>query len=194
MKVQDLIDQLNALKDGGVSDFEVYIDVDGKLLPLETLRMGQFYKSVNLSARVDFDIIRAEQTLLSALQFQPEELKGVVLARIERAIGTERVAEITKAFNEFKEKELKEQEENKDLIEKIQEDINRQEIFTEEEEKPVKVKKAKKSKKNSLVDAESILTRFYSGNKSDGIEAVKEAKKLVGEERANEIFKEVRNK
>lgn len=187
MKVKSLIEELNKI-DG---ENDLFLEVDGKLFHLETVRLGQFFKSNVLSARVDFDIVRAEQTLLSALQFSPEALTGTVLERLERAMGSERVRRISDAFNEHMEKTKQEQEDNKELIEEIQESINRQEVF--QEEAPTKKAKAKKPKKiGKLKDAEAILARFYSGDKSDGVDLVKSAKALVGEERATEIFNEVR--
>lgn len=186
IKVSALIEELQKLP----ADNDLFLEVDGKILPLEAVKPGQFFQSNLLSARIEFDVIRAEQTLLSCLQFQRDQLTGVTLERIQRAITADRVDRIVKAFDEFN----KQQEENKEAIEEIKENINRQDAFVSEEVPKEKKPKAKRSKKNELADAEAVLTRFYSGDKSDGIEAVKEAKAAVGEERSTEIFKSVRGK
>lgn len=188
MKVAQLITELQALN----QDNDLFVEVDGKILALELVKPGQFFQSSLLSARVDFDVVRAEQTLLSCLQFQRDQLTGITLDRINRALTKERVDAIIKAFDDFNASQVKEQEENKELIEEIQESINRQDVFQEEKPTTKKSKVKKSSKKNDLTDAEAILTRFYSGDKSDGLDAVKSAKELVGADRAKEIFEQVR--
>jgi hypothetical protein len=188
MRVSELKEKIADI-DG---DNDLFIEVDGKMYALEILKRGQFFKSQVLMARVEFDVIRAEQTLVSVLQYQREELTGILYDRIERAMGKERLDKIILAFDEHEEKRKKELEENKDLIEEITENINRQEAF----EEPVKTKKkvASKSKKLGKAEAEKVLTRFYSGNKSDDIEVVKQAKNMLGENKAKAIFDKVRSK
>lgn len=175
-------------------DNDVFLEIDGKLQNLEYIRNGQFFKSTVICARLEYDIIRAEQTLLNCLQFQRHELKDAVLGRIERAIGSDRLNKIITAFDEAAEKNKKEQEENKELIEDIQESINRQEVFDEEPVVAKKVKKATPAKVKSKKDAEAILMKFYSGDKTDGVDLVKAAKEKVGEDKAKEIFNKARNK
>jgi hypothetical protein len=190
MKVSELKEKIADL-DG---DNDLFIEVDGKMYALEILKRGQFFKSQVLAARVDFDVFRAEQTLVSVLQYQREDLTGLLYERIERAMGKERLNKIIIAFDEHEEKRKKELEENKDLIEEITESINRQEAF--EDEAPAKAKKkiASKAKKLGKTEAEKVLGRFYSGDKSDDIETVKQAKVLLGENKAKAIFDKVRNK
>ena len=189
MKVSELKQKLQEVEE----DNDLFIEVDGKMYALEIMKRGQFFKSQVLMARVEFDVIRAEQTLVSVLQYQREELTGLLYERIERAMGKERLTKIITAFDEHEEKRKKELEENKELIEEITENINRQEAFEEEPKKKSK-KKAKKVGKASAVEAEEILIRFYSGDKTDGIEAVKKAKEIIGEDRAKELFNKARNK
>jgi len=179
MKVARLKELIANLDD----DNTIYLDVDDKLIDIDCVAVGQFYKSNIIKSRVEFDIIRAEKTLISLLQFQPEEMKDEIKQKIERAIGSERVEFIKLAIEDHKKKLEKEKEENKELIEEIQEKINSDTGFEDEtEEEELTEEKA-----------EQMLTSFYSGAKLD-VSAVKKAKHLLGDQKAEEIFKKVRNK
>ena len=179
MKVGRLKELLANLDD----DNTIYLDVDEKLIDIDYVNVGQFYKSNVIKSRVEFDIIRAEKTLISLLQFQPEELKDEMKSRIERAIGSDRLEFIRSAVEEHKKKQQEEVEQNKDLINEIQEKINSDTGFEDETEEVVLDEDK----------AEKLLTSFYSGAK-ESIELVKKAKELLGSEKSEEIFKKVRNK
>ncbi len=184
MKVSELVNELSTI-DG---ENDLFLEVDGKLYKVEMVRTGQFFKSNVISARVDFDIVRAEQTLISCLQFQRDQLKGYVLDRIERALGKERVEKITKSFDEFAEQSKKEQEENKELIEEIQEKVNSQTGF-EGDEPPSLTEQLEEI---PLDVAKTMLKEFYSGKKSYSVDELKLAKSLVGDEESKQIFEESR--
>ncbi len=158
MKSQELIDLLTKLD----PSTDLYLEVDGKLLSLEKVNPGNFFGTAVLSSRVDFDITRAEQTLISCLQFQKENLP-LVIDRIERAIGKERVERVITAFEEFQKK----QEEANEVVE--------QNIELDYEGDM------------DSATAERILLNYYKGGGGD-IEQVKEAKAVLGEAKSKEIF------
>lgn len=171
MKVKDLREALSKYDD----EFTVYLNVDNKLIQLDTISPAQFYKTISINSRVDFDILRAEQTLLSTLQLDRDNLSGLLLDRIVRALGQSRVDSIVSAFDEFKKKEEEERELNKDLIEELENSMNLEYDGDMDEE-----------------SAEKILRNYYKGGGGD-INEVKEAKSILGEERSKKIFTESRS-
>lgn len=201
MKAKEVIAELSKLN----PESDVFISTDGKLTAIEQIANGQFFRSANIITKIEYDVVRAEQTLLSCLAYQRDQLNGLVLDRIERALGKERVTMITAEFDRDKSKKEKEAELNKDELDNLEKALNQQQAFVEETsvEKPKKRNKKLKLAESSPVSedkelsqelAEQILSDFYSGSSpGTSIDSVKDAKRVVGEERAREIFNKVRN-
>lgn len=195
MKVKDLISKLQEMN----QESDVFFKLDDKLVLLEDVIAGQFFRSVNILGKFEYDVLRAEQTLLSCLAYQRDQLNGLVRARIERAIGVSRVEMIISEFD----KDKKQKEEDSLKVGSIIEELNQQDIYVESKpEKKVKKSAQKKNKKvnestdseNSLeIEAEKLLSQYYSGDKSISVESVREAKKLLGEDKSRAIFNRVRN-
>lgn len=218
MKAKEVIEELQKLN----PESDVFISTDGKLTAIEQISKGQFFRSANIIAQFEYDVVRAEQTLLSCLAYQRDQLTGLVLNRIERALGKERVAMITAEFDRDKSVKEEEQELNKEELDNIEKALNAQETFIEATpdtapvvEKPAKKKAGRKpsAKKEAVEEApkkeepkssdelvvtadnaEGVLGSYYSGGSAKiPIEAVRAAKKILGEDKAREIFNKVRN-
>lgn len=222
MKVKAVIEELQKLS----PDADVFISTDGKLTAIEQIAKGQFFRSANIITQFEYDVVRAEQTLLSCLAYQRDQLTGLVLSRIERALGKERVEMITAEFDRDKSVKQEEQDLNQEELDNIEKALNAQEAFVEATpdtspavaEKPAKkkagrkpsakkevVKETPKAEVKASVDeaeelvvtaenAEGVLGSYYSGGSAKiPIEAVRAAKKILGEDKAREIFNKVRN-
>lgn len=207
MKVKELKEKLANLDDNSV----VYLGVDKKLKKIDEITSGVL-NSVVIAAEDVADILDAERTLVHTVMANNESALNSNAGRaILRALGEERYNEIIATVQADREVSLKQQQEDRVIVDEIAETLNNQVELVEDVPKKVTKKVSKKvSKKvtteseqltlesqeapqqpNEEQEAETILVHYYTTGQGD-LAKVKAAKVTLGDDKAREIFNKTR--